>query len=482
LVNSNDKILLASAASRRKKDRFKLIVIAAVSLVVVSLTLLVFGTSTKDLKSEGAKSTLYIKPNQKADYNNSPDTDDELAIKVLSDLYSIEVSVALLALPENSIYGNQATGLVTELNRLFDTAKKSNQAQVVKQIKVNLGLAKELIDKFQIDTETAIARLNQAFQSLDAKSFKQELANLVIIAKNNEQVLLWQQKKNEVLEYFNYQLKADRARAEQRDEMELASLEKVVELGFGFSNTESHIARLKDNISSEKYAFHIKETIDYIDQGNFKLASSEIAKASNLFPNRAQIKELERTISINLKRIQVAALVAKADAYGQLDQWALAQKTYSEALSISKADRLASEGKTRAINILKLKEGLLDIYNRPLRLKDMTVLKFAQRLLAESKTVLDRSQSLKILYQDVDRLLSSKMVPRSVFIQSDGNARIRIQGVGFISPTEGKFINLTPGEYRFYAECNGYQTKLYEIIIPIDDEITPMRVICGDKI
>ena len=225
-----------------------------------------------------------------------------------------------------------------------------------------------------------------------------------------------------------------------------------------------------------------RETTNYIDQGDFKLAGSEIAKASNLFPNRAQIKELERTISINLKRIQVVALVAKADAYGQLDQWALAQKTYSEALSISEADRLASEGKTRAINILKLKEGLLDIYNRPLRLKDMTVLKFAQHLLAESKTVLDRSQSLKLLYQDVDRLLSSKMVPRSVFIQSDGNARIRVQGVGYISPTEGKFINLTPGEYRVYAECNGYKTKLYEIIIPIDDEIAPIRVICGDKI
>jgi len=482
LVDSNDKILLASAVSKRKTGRLKLIVIAAASLVVVSLSLLIFGMSTKDLKSEGAKSTPYVKPTQKAAYNNSPDTDDEHAIIVLSDLYSRKVRVALLALPENSIYGDQAIGLVTKLDRLFDAAKKSDQAQVVKQIKVNLDLAKELIDKFQIDTETAIARLNQAFQSLDAKSFKQELANLVIIAKNNEQVLLWQQKKNEVLEYFNHQLKADRARAEQRDEMELASLEKIVELGFGFSNTKSRITRLKNNVTTKKYAFYIKETINYMDQGDFKLASSEIAKASNLFPNRAQTKELERTISINLKRIQVADLVAKADAYGQLDQWALAHKTYSEALSISEADRLASEGKARAINILKLKEGLLDIYNRPLRLKDMTVLKFARRLLAESKPVLDRSQSLKMLYQDVDRLLSSKMVPRSVFIQSDGNAKIRVQGVGYISPTEGKHINLTPGEYRFYAECNGYQTKLYEIIIPIDDEIAPVRVICGDKI
>ena len=480
--NVNGKILLAAAASRRKTDRFKLIVIATVSLVVVFLTLLVFGTSTTDLKSEGAKSTLGIKSNQKAAYKNSPDNDDEFAIKVLSDLYSIEVRLALLALPENSIYGNQATGLVSELDRLFDTAKKSNQVQVINQIKVNLDLAKELIDKLQIDIETAITRLNQAFQSLDVKSFKQELANLVIIAKNNEQVFLWKQKKDGVLEYFKYQLKADRARAEQRDEMELASLEKVVELGFGLSNTESRITRLKDNISNKKYALHIKETTDYIDQGNFKLASSEIAKASNLFPNRAQIKELERTVSINLQRIQVIALIAKADAYGQWDQWALAQNTYSEALSISNADRLASEGRARAINILKLKEGLLDIYNRPLRLKDMTVLKFAQRLLAESKTVLYRSQSLNTLYQDVDRLLSSKMVPKRVFIQSDGKAKIKVQGEGYISPTEGKFINLRPGEYRLYAECNGYQTKLYEIIIPIDDEITPIRVICGDKI
>jgi len=119
LVNSNDKILLASAASRRKTDRFKLIVIAAVSLVVVSLTLLVFGASTKALKSEDAKSTLYIEPNQKTVYNNSPDTDDELAINVLSDLYSIEVRVALLALPENSIYGNQATCCLVAVDTIF---------------------------------------------------------------------------------------------------------------------------------------------------------------------------------------------------------------------------------------------------------------------------------------------------------------------------------------------------------------------------
>ena len=169
--NVNGKILLAAAASRRKTDRFKLIVIATVSLVVVFLTLLVFGTSTTDLKSEGAKSTLGIKSSQKAAYKNSPDNNDEFAIKVLSDLYSIEVRLALLALPENSIYGNQATGLVSELDRLFDTAKKSNQVQVINQIKVNLDLAKELIDKLQIDIETAITRLNQAFQSLDVINY-----------------------------------------------------------------------------------------------------------------------------------------------------------------------------------------------------------------------------------------------------------------------------------------------------------------------
>ena len=96
--------------------------------------------------------------------------------------------------------------------------------------------------------------------------------------------------------------------------------------------------------------------------------------------------------------------------------------------------------------------------------------------------MLPKSLTLEGLYRDVSLLVNSKSKPRSVIIKSDGRARIKVQGVGYINPTKEKSISLSPGEYRLYAECKGNQTKLYEIVIPIDDEISPIRVACGREI
>jgi len=480
--NRSDKILLASAASRRKKSRLKIIIIAVIGLVLIAFTLTIFSTSRNEVDRAVASTSIDIQPKQKAAYNNTPDVDEKREISMLIDVYSNGIRATLLAFPENGIYGNHAVDLVKKLDGLFDTANKSTQPEVVQQIKVDIGIAEELIDKLQADIDKSLTALDKAFLTLDAQAFNLELANLVLVAKNDGRVLLWQKKKNQVLAYFIYRLKADKAHAEQRDEIELEALRRILELGFNTPSTESRAAQLQTNIARKKYGFHINETMSYIDQDDFKLANKEIKKASKLFPDERQIIELERIISTNLQGIEVSLLIERADVYAENDQWKQAMKSYSDALSVRDSDRLAAEGYARASNILRLKEGLLDIYSNPLRLKDINVFKFAQGLLVKSYASLDRSRSLAKLYQDVDSLISSKMAPRSVFIASDGKARIKVQGVGYINPTVGKAIKLLPGKYRLYAECKGYKTKLYEVIIPIDNEITPIRIICGTKI
>jgi len=77
-------------------------------------------------------------------------------------------------------------------------------------------------------------------------------------------------------------------------------------------------------------------------------------------------------------------------------------------------------------------------------------------------------------------MLDQMSRPREVWIESDGIAKIRVQGVGHIKPTEGKLVSLIPGNYQFHAECKGRKAKLYNLTVPLSDKQLPIKVICGD--
>ena len=479
---NTDHILLASAANRRKKERSRLILIATIGLAGVALSLILFSKSSRDMNTDIKVVEEKIQLDRKILASRQKGIQEKSDIDELYDIYIGAFQPALLALSKGSAYASQTTDLNDEIEELFLIGNNKIQSKIVAEIQSRLNTATALFTKIQAEIDSANARLNQAFLSLDAKGYVQELANLAIIDSNNEDVIARQRKEPQVIEYFAYQLSANRAKTERNGASELYALSKVMNLGFGSIDTRSRIKVLQKNIADEKFSYHIKQTNNYIARKEFKQAAKELKIASSLYPKRGQVKELRKTIDDNLKGIRVANLVTEAELYAQQDRWLQAKKSYSKALSIRANDRLAIDGEALATSILELKAGLLDISSQPLRLKDINILNYAQRLLSDSLTMLPKSLTLEGLYRDVALLVNSKSKPRSVIIKSDGRARIKVQGVGYINPTKQKTISLSPGEYRLYAECEGNQTKLYEIVIPIDDEISPIRVACGREI
>jgi len=474
-------VLLASAASRRQTNRLKLTVLLAVGFVAVFAIVITIGNvgSVTEAKLTEPRTTLGKKTSTLIKKTGSQASN---VVEKLNQVYTSRLRDRLLSIPAHTIMGKKSLDVIAELDLLFDNAIKNPPSHLIDQINNQVKIAKDLASDYDSLISEAIDRLNSAFSSLDSKGFNRELANLLNITKDNDEVLRWEQQRQRVTEYFGYMSAANQARAEKRQTPELAALQQTVNLGFGSIEIQQRINELKASNSRQKYAAYVKKTLSYIEKGDFRAADFELKKASRLFPNNTQTKELGVTVANGLRKIQINELLSSTEILVKQDQWQLASKNYSSILTLNPNNQSAIEGKSKASAILRLQTELRDIYHRPLRLKDLNILNYAQTLLVDSKSLLNSSPALKAIYTDVLDLVETKMVARPILVESDGKAKIRVQGIGYISPTKSKTIKLTPGVYRFYAECRGYRTQLYNVTIPVEGRVVIKGIICGDKI
>jgi hypothetical protein len=481
MKKGSENVLLASAASRQQTNRRKLTVLVAAGFVAVIAIIITIGNvgSVTEANLTEPRTTPEKKTSTLTKTTSSQVSND---VEKLNKFYISKVRDRLLSIPAHTIIGKKSLDVIAELDLLFNNATKNPQSHLIDQINNQVKIAKDLASDYDQLISEAIDRLNSAFASLDSKGFNRELANLLIITEDNDQVLSWQQQRHRVMEYFGYMSAANQARAEKRQSSELAALQQIVNLGFGSTEIQQRINELKASIARQNYASYVKKTLNYIKREDFRAAESELKKASRLFPNNTQTIELGVTVANGLRKTRIDELLRSTEILIKQDQWQQASKNYSSILMLNPNNQSAIEGKSKASVILRLQTELRDIYHRPLRLKDLNILNYAQGLLVDSKSLLKSSPALKGLYTDVLDLVETKMVARSILIESDGKAKIRVQGIGYISPTKSKTIKLTPGVYRFYAECRGYRTKLYNVTIPVEGQVVAKGIICGDKI
>lgn len=473
-------VLLASAASKKKSERLQLIsIIAVVFLVILSGLLIFFNSEDNVNSSDGLSEDVQLKiAGNILEENSGENKSHEL--NKLFQLYRKDIKPALQALPRKTIFGEKAVVIQNQVANLIDNV--GDYLVLKTQLNNDINKAKALLIQYGEEVNSSLERLNEAFKAFDANRFERELTNLMALAENNKEVQRWSAQKSKVFEYFKYADKANRAKAELKIELELASLQQIERLGFADPKMLVRIDELKNAVAEQKFAQHIQSANTLLAKAKLKEARDEIIKAAAIFPQRPQVKELRAVISEELKKANVANILITADNYAVLDQWKKAKQSYENAIAIIPSSKLAKDGNQLSKSILDIKAQLEDIANQPLRLKSAEVMKYAEQLLASSAYYTQYSDSLATAHMDVKELVEQKMLPRSVWVESDATANIRVQGVGYIRPTKGKFVDLRPGNYLFYAECKGYKTEMYRVTIPLEDKILPIKVICGNSL
>jgi hypothetical protein len=476
-VQKNVELLLASKASKRKSDKLRDIVtlgIVAIVALVLLFLLPKFAVTSGDV-NQVAKVD---------DFSNVDVTQAKSASKIrflaVQPYFETELKPALEAIPAETAFARQAQRLVEQLVDFFQQFALTGAYSP--GIDYEITAAEDLLQEYNRVVTESLARLESAFQNRDTKQFIADLDGLQIIARESLEVASWVEKKADILQYFDLFQLANRLRAESNLEAELDALSRIDALGYSDSIINDRMVFLKDAIVENQFALHIQATLDFISSNDFVAAKKEIAKASKLFPSRSHVVELAERVDLELKKIRANQLVQMGFKKAVLDDWNVAKKNFSSALKILPLHQLAKDGFERANSILRFKDKLSSIARSPLRLKSQEVLDYANQLMTDSKQFSEFSESLVNLQVEVEALIRQKMLPRSVWMDSDGKAKIRVKGVGYIMPTKGRYVDLVPGNYIFFAECKGRKTEIYNVQIPIEGDVPALRVLCGVKL
>ena len=476
-MQKNVELLLASKASKRKSDKLRDIVtlgiVAFVALVLLFL-LPKFAVTSGDVNQV----------TRVDDFSNVDVAQEKSASKIrflaVQLYFETELKPALEAIPAETAFARQAQRLVEQLVDFFQQFALTGAYSP--GIDYEITAAENLLQEYNRVVTESLARLESAFQNRDAKQFIADLDGLQIIARESLEVASWVAKKADILQYFDLFQLANRLRAESNLEAELDALSRIDALGYSDSIINDRMVFLKDAIAENQFALHIQATLDFIFSNDFVAAKKEIAKASKLFPSRSHVVELTEQVDLELKKIRATQLVQMGFKKAALDDWNVAKKNFSSALKILPLHQLAKDGFERAKSILRYKDKLSSIARSPLRLKSQEVLGYANQLMTDSKQFSEFSESLVNLQVEVEALIRQKMLPRSVWMDSDGKAKIRVKGVGYIMPTKGRYVDLVPGNYLFFAECKGRKTEIYNVQIPIEGDAPALRVLCGVKL
>lgn len=477
MPQENVEILLASKSSKRKSDKQRdIVIVCIVALVAVVLLFLLpkFAATTSDI-NQAAKVD---------DFSSVDVTQAKSASKssfsAVQLYFETELKPALEAIPAETAFARRAQRLLEQLVGLFQQFALTGAYSP--GIDDEIKAAEDLLQEYNRVVAESLARVESAFQNRDAKQFIVDLDGLQIIAGENAEVASWVAKKADILQYFDLFQLANRLRAESNLEAELDALSRIDALGYSDSIISDRMSFLKDAIAEKQFASHIQATLDFISSNDFVAAKKEITKASKLFPSRSQVVELTQRVDLALKKIRANQLVQLGFKKAALDDWDDAKKHFSSALEVLPQHQLAKDGFERANSILRYKDKLSSIARSPLRLKSQEVLDYANQLMTDSKQFSEFSESLVNLQVEVEALIRQKMLPRSVWMDSDGKAKIRVKGVGYIMPTKGRYVDLVPGNYLFFAECKGRKTEIYNVQIPIEGDVPAIRVLCGVKL
>ena len=477
LPQENLEILLASKSGKHKSDKHRDIVIFCIVAFVVTILLFLlpkFDVTTSDINQAAMVD----------DFSNVDVAQAKSASKsrfsAVQLYFETELKPALEAIPAETAFARQAQRLVEQLVDFFQQFALTGAYSP--GIDYQITAAEDLLQQYNRAVTESLARLESAFQNRDAKQFIADLDGLQIIASESLKVASWVAKKADILQYFDLFQLANRLRAESNLEAELDALSRIDALGYSDSIINDRMVFLKDAIAENQFALHIQATLDFISSNDFVSAKKEIAKATKLFPSRSQVVELTERVDLELKKIRAKQLVQMGFKKAALDDWDVAKKHFSSALKILPLHQLANDGFERANSILRYKDKLSSIARSPLRLKSQEVLDYANQLMIDSKQFSEFSESLVNLQVEVEALIRQKMLPRSVWIDSDGKAKIRVKGLGYIMPTKGRYVDLVPGKYLFFAECKGRKTEIYNVQIPIEGDVPALRVLCGVKL
>ncbi len=249
---------------------------------------------------------------------------------------------------------------------------------------------------------------------------------------------------------------------------EIAELREVLAIDPAREAARSRLQQLEGMIDDERFAAEIRRAEGALSGGDLTTARQALAAAQRIRPGSVETQSLAERLGSAERDQRLDALLADLDRAAETDRWGEVVEASRRGLSEFVGHPRLQAMLDLATDIKAAQDRLRPFIRDPDRLSDPAIRNAAQAAMEQSAALAPLSPTLQEALTGIDEQLAlyTRKVP--VFVRSDGQTEIRVIGVGRVGLTEGRTIELTPGDYVLEGRRQGYRSKRVPLRVPPD--------------
>ncbi len=358
----------------------------------------------------------------------------------------------------------------------------SHYAKAYSSITQLITLAEETIANSQSQFAEAMQTAQSAFDDNDYPKAKQAIDKALILDTSSGDAKKLAERVVQLPEINDLLSQIKTANAENNRQRERDLINQLLKLVPEREALKKRAQQLTTAINNDNFQQQINQGYQALENANLSAAQSALDKAKQLYPDRSEVRDLNQAVQQAQQNQQLRQLQTAAAKAASEDNWAAVAKHRQQIQSLTPADKANADQLAVADKIVSLQKQIDAALAAPLRLSNQSAASDAEAMLLEARHYQNQSTTLAAKSQQLASVLAAANQPVAVEVRSDNQTFISVRGVGNVGVTDGKTIQLKPGNYTFEGRRTGYKSKLIEVQVPLDKTSISVTLICDEAI
>jgi tetratricopeptide (TPR) repeat protein len=272
------------------------------------------------------------------------------------------------------------------------------------------------------------------------------------------------------------------ARAENDLQKEYDFLQQVLIIAPEREGIMDRLGVLSGLIKTQKFDGHISSGFTGIEKRRAKEARYHYQEAQRIDSHRLELSLLQTQLLALERSLRVEQAVKQAEQAIRRDDWQQAKHYFARAAKDAPENKTVAQGLKQSDHVLRLLDGFRFFLKNPYRLTLADVRKEAQQTLVAAEAASNYSFTIKRKAEELRELIFKVNRPIPVTVISDNKTYVLVRSVGRVGIVSQKTIELKPGNYTFEGTRKGFKSKLVKALIPYDQSVFSIQVICDEPI
>jgi len=261
-----------------------------------------------------------------------------------------------------------------------------------------------------------------------------------------------------------------------------ADFQRALQLDPESKKAQNSLNRVKEKIVSEQFQKLMSDGLTAYHNGQYQLARKTLLEAKSFRPRSPEVNSALLQVDEAIRLNKIETLRQKAMSAEKAENWEQALKSYLAVLKIDPDISFAVQGKTRALEHIRITKRMGFFLEKPKVMESDPQLKNAIRLIEEAEKLEQKGPHLTARLNELNTLVDLAKTPVKVILESDNLTEIAVYKVGKLGKFTSRELSLRPGTYTVVGSRNGYQDVRLKITVKPGQTSLRVSIICNIKV